>query len=68
MSSPINPIETVLQYDLSGICQFQIQVNFINGEEFTIVKRVCEFDMLQEDGFVLLQEDGFKLRTEGLVP
>jgi hypothetical protein len=60
--------EYVLQYDLNGICQFQIQMDTSDDSSFEIIKRVCEFDMLQEDGFVLLQEDGFALRTEGLVP
>lgn len=68
IAGAVDANENVIQYELAGICQFQIEINFVNGENFSIIKRVCEFDLLQEDGFVLLQENGDALRTQGLVP
>ena len=68
IAGPIDAEENVIQYELGGICQFQIEIVFVGPQNFRITKRVCEFDLLQENGFVLLQENDDALRTEGLVP
>ena len=57
----------LLQYDLAGICQFQVELD-VDGTNFTITKRICEFFLLQENGDKLLQETGDALKTQGLVP
>ncbi len=57
----------LIEYSLDDICQFQIELSS-TGTGFVISRRVCEFNLLQENGDKLLKEDGDSLRTEGLVP
>jgi len=58
-----------IEYSLSGVCQFIIQVeNGASGESFLIQKTECEGFLLQENGDNLLQETGDVLKTQGLIP
>lgn len=56
----------VLQFDLLGICQTQAVINITNGTTWTITKRICIADLVQEDGFDILQENGDNLLAQGL--
>lgn len=59
----------ILTYQLDGVSQFQIILDLISQESFTIYKRPAEFFLLQENGDKILLEDGLgALRTEGLTP
>lgn len=57
----------ILEYSLDSICQFQMLIEK-NGTEFVIIKRACEFFLLQENGNFLLQETGDKIKIAGLIP
>jgi len=59
----------ILTYELDGVAQFQIVLDLISQENFTIYKRPAEFFLLQENGDNILLEDGVgALRTQGLTP
>jgi len=58
----------ILTFVNVGINQFQITINLISENQFTIKKRAAEFPMLQENGDFMLLETGDKILIEGLVP
>lgn len=60
--------QSVLSYMLAGTCIFQLVLELIDQTEFSITKRDCLFNLLQENGDFLLQENGDKLLIEGNVP
>jgi len=64
----IDEVRHILEYSLSDICQFQIVLTYTSTSSWQVLKRPCEFPMLQEDGFYLLQENGDQLLVQGLVP
>ena len=59
---------SLLTFSLLGISQFQVLIDLVSNESFTIQKRASLYNLLQEDGFGVLQENGDNLLIEGLIP
>lgn len=57
--------DTILDFELVSICQMQVVISITDNGTWSITKRDCIGDLLQENGDQLLQENGDGLLVEG---